>query len=265
MIQRNKNNSIIFLTTLSVYLGLVLVGAPATVLAQAALADKIEVKDKIGKKDDLDKKRDESDSLQEIYTEKVFADFVKNLQDLQKNQNYDLVEKKDFCAERLWILLEPNRFYPRETPNTKLSSLDKVLAKLIESLDTNGLRNLAAFSKDVLYPNFVICAKRIEPKPEDIKLGSYPNALSLGIYTDVSGVKLKIYLATDSEQKASLLADRLNAEFLLRVNKTEDNFAKQIYENTKVSSSNNQVFIVTRLPRGSLDELLKQNAKAENQ
>lgn len=32
---------------------------------------------------------------------------------------------------------------------------------------------------------------------------------------------------------------------------------KVIYENTKVLSSNNQVFIVTRLPRGSIDSLLK--------
>lgn len=32
---------------------------------------------------------------------------------------------------------------------------------------------------------------------------------------------------------------------------------KVIYENTKVSSENNQVFIVTRLPRASIDSLLK--------
>ncbi len=55
MNKRNKNNSIVFLTTLSVYLGLVLVGAPAHVLAQTALTGRIEVKDKIEKKDDLDK------------------------------------------------------------------------------------------------------------------------------------------------------------------------------------------------------------------
>lgn len=36
-----------------------------------------------------------------------------------------------------------------------------------------------------------------------------------------------------------------------------------IYENTKISSENNQVLIVTRLPRGSLDESLK-NTKVES-
>jgi hypothetical protein len=37
-----------------------------------------------------------------------------------------------------------------------------------------------------------------------------------------------------------------------------------IYQNTEISRENNQIFIVTRLPRGSLDELLKQDAKAES-
>ena len=55
MTTRKNYNSVIFLTTLSVYLGLVLVGAPAHVLAQAALTSRLEVKDKIEKKDDLDK------------------------------------------------------------------------------------------------------------------------------------------------------------------------------------------------------------------
>jgi hypothetical protein len=37
-----------------------------------------------------------------------------------------------------------------------------------------------------------------------------------------------------------------------------------IYQSTEISKENNQVFIITRLPRGSLDELLKQDAKAES-
>ena len=39
--------------------------------------------------------------------------------------------------------------------------------------------------------------------------------------------------------------------------------SNQLLINKQVQSENNQVFIVTRLPRGSLDELLK-NAKAES-
>ena len=64
MSQRNKNNSIIFLTTLSVYLGLVLVGgAMSPVLAQAALTRNFDIQDEIEVKDDLDKKPKENDWL----------------------------------------------------------------------------------------------------------------------------------------------------------------------------------------------------------
>ena len=40
--------------------------------------------------------------------------------------------------------------------------------------------------------------------------------------------------------------------------KSQNSPEKLIYENTKVSTVNNQVFIVTRLPRASIDSLLKQ-------
>jgi len=51
---RKGQNSILFVATLGVYLGLVLVGAPH-VLAQAATTRQFDVKDEIEKKDDLDK------------------------------------------------------------------------------------------------------------------------------------------------------------------------------------------------------------------
>ena len=240
MNKTNKNNSIIFLTTLSVYLGLVLVGAPAHVLAQAALASRIEIKDKIEIENDLDNKPDDDfEGFQEIYTEKVFADFVKQLQDLQKSEHYDSIEEEDFYTKRLWFFNSEEPFVS-EVPNIGCSNLDKVLAKLLESLDNDSLRSFADFSQDI-----------------------YPTALNLGIYTNVAGVKLETFFKTTTKQKASVLAGKLNTEFLLRVNKTEDNFAKQIYENTKVLSFDNQIFITTQLPRGSLDALLKQDAKAE--
>ena len=61
LMSNSKNyNSIVFLTTLSVYLGLVLVGATPSVLAQqAALAQKFEIQNEIEIEDDLDKKPDD--------------------------------------------------------------------------------------------------------------------------------------------------------------------------------------------------------------
>ena len=64
----SKNyNSIVFLTTLSVYLGLVLVGATPSVLAQqAALAQRFEIQNEIEIEDDLDKKPDDENLQNKI-------------------------------------------------------------------------------------------------------------------------------------------------------------------------------------------------------
>ena len=60
MSNRKNYNSIVFLTTLSVYLGLVLVGgATPSVLAQAATTRDFNIKNEIVVEDDLDKKPDD--------------------------------------------------------------------------------------------------------------------------------------------------------------------------------------------------------------
>jgi hypothetical protein len=66
-----------------------------------------------------------------------------------------------------------------------------------------------------------------------------------------------------TKSNAEQFADFLNREFSFYFS-VENTLTKELYENAKVTSENNQVFIVTRLPRGSLDELLKQDAKAES-
>ena len=58
MNKRNNYNSIVFLTTLSVYLGLVLVGAPP-ILAHAAMTRHFDIQNEIEVKDDLDKNPDD--------------------------------------------------------------------------------------------------------------------------------------------------------------------------------------------------------------
>jgi hypothetical protein len=60
-------NQILFITTLSVYFGLVLVGASPQVLAQAALTSKFDIKDQIEKQDDLD--RNPEDVAQDFLSE----------------------------------------------------------------------------------------------------------------------------------------------------------------------------------------------------
>ena len=63
MSDRRNRNSIVFLTTLGVYLGLVLVGATPQVLAQAALTRDFDIRNEIVFEDDLDKKPDDESSI----------------------------------------------------------------------------------------------------------------------------------------------------------------------------------------------------------
>ena len=96
MNKKNNYNSLIFLTTLSVYLGLVLVGTPP-ILAQAALTQKIEVKNEAEIKDDLDKKPDE-----DLFAESIVS-LVQELDKLSQKQSFDWNIKYTFQIESLAI------------------------------------------------------------------------------------------------------------------------------------------------------------------
>ena len=68
-------NSIVFLTTLSVYLGLVLVGGTPPVLAHAAMTRHFDIQNEIEVKDDLDKKPDD----EKIDFPQTIADYYSQL------------------------------------------------------------------------------------------------------------------------------------------------------------------------------------------
>ncbi|MCY7377042.1 MAG: hypothetical protein LH472_13870 [Pyrinomonadaceae bacterium] len=244
----NKNNSIIFLTTLSVYLGLVLVGgAMSPVLAQAALARNFDVQDEVEVKDDLDDKPDGNPNFQGINLSKVLIDFLTDLQKLKTDAPNIYQQEKLFYARRKRIVYADNSLGLKPSSAfAEPSKLDNSFRNFFNSLDNEQLRKLADFLQEPLNEEF---SKHI----------------SFELYSALDiDAKLLINLKKNSSESASLLTDQLNLEFQFRANKARQKFVRQVYENTKAISANTQVTIVTRLPRGSLDELLKQNAKADN-
>src|SRR6185436_16216295 len=115
------------------------------------------------------------------------------------------------------------------------SKLDEALTKVLKRLDSNELQSL---------PDFL-------PTGKDEAL----KKVSLEVYPYIAGIKLLISFEKNSARDASFLAENLNTQFFLKA--CRDNYSvKQIYINTQAISTNNQVFIVTRLPRASIDELL---------
>ena len=63
--------------------------------------------------------------------------------------------------------------------------------------------------------------------------------------------------------KAKIFAEELQKVFLIKEKYSPTLSAQLIYANTTAVTENNQVFIVTRLPRASIDEFLKEDAKAD--
>jgi hypothetical protein len=216
MSKTKSYNQIIFLTTLSVYLGLVLVGASPQVLAQAALTSKFEIKDQIEKQDDLDKKPDQ-DVLNIAEALIEFSDDLRKLESIGKYKptiDGQFSKSTDFTNDQ------------EITQSIKNPWLEVAIEELFSKIHKKSFQN---------YPNI-----RFE----------------CNTYSQDFEFKISV------EQKNNDVSN-LTKEFLEGfefVKKTTKNLQIiLIYENTTVTAENNQVFIVTRLPRAAIDSLT--NAK----
>lgn len=203
MRNRKNHNSIVFLTTLSVYLGLVLVGTPP-ILAQAALTQKVEIQNEAEIKDDLDKKPDDkpcseaqlktSDPFIEQYAKVILA--ILKMGYNPKYNDYEITAK----AARAPSESDFDRLFPTIkkdlTPDALNYDLDK--DKFVGSFtlkSKSGNENISSF-----VPSFIAS---------------------------------------------------LNALLYESPNKPES----VILKNTKITFENNQILLVTHLPRASIDEL----------
>ncbi len=237
---RSKNNSIVFLTTLSVYLGLVLVGgAMSPVLAQAALARNFDIQDEIEVKDNLDKKPD--DDLIELsgptggYFDDL-KDLIENLQKLHQIEKFNL-DFDTFSFEESQIVQCNLETVRKAVITSNGDKIDRWLTPAI--IDTTYSFADYGFLGDCL--------------PSE-KFGRN-KAVSYGlkISYDKSSLRLEVSLTKESPQKAKELLEKFNQSYKLYQLDEDEVIIKQIYEHTSFSLENNQVFIVTRLPRGSLD------------
>ncbi len=228
MSQRNKNNSIIFLTTLSVYLGLVLVGgATPSVLAQTVSKDKVE-----------------TDYLTD---EKVLAEYVLTFQNL-------FVLSKDFSVNypKEWTDESPKEIKAGEY---ELNCFYNINPDFSQTINGTGVRLVRS---DTFDPSL---RKLNKIFPHTIEEGK--QQLKINLALSGKDFSLKVTAYQDSDEQAEQIFNSYVNE-LSRIKIQQADKSRIIYQNTEISKENNQILIVTRLPRGSLDELLKQNAKAEN-
>ncbi len=249
MSDRKKYNSIVFLTTLSVYLGLVLVGgANPSVLAQAATTRDFNIKNEIVVEDDLDKKPDDEvrkllEKLDSDYftIDKYFGEIEDFLIDLKKLNSIEKFDLDDDFHAKLTRSMPCNGNVGIGSKDFNVNYNKWLTPALTDAV--NELEDYTKFLEDCLP------SQKFEDDEER------NSAISL-IY-DSSELKIEISGQKKSFQDTVNLAENLNKVFAIKLRKVVDKpLIKKIYENTKAHAENNQVFIVTRLPRASIDSLL---------
>lgn len=236
------------LTTLGVYLGLLVVGgaAPQT-FAHSATTRNFELVDEIELKDDLDNKPDDERSPVHMSLQNYLQDievFFARLGRLKGSGKFDL-ENDDFEVAQSTQLpcVAANRTgsYTAakfELRNESLRSTLESFSKLL----TDG------YSLADCLPNARFGDTEATNSKFDFKL-------------DKTGFFVHVSVKKRSPQDAAYLASDL-AKTYARLKSVEPSAGRlAIYEATTFKSQNDQVFIVTRLPRAGLDPLLATNAK----
>jgi hypothetical protein len=238
MSARKGQNSILFLTTLSVYLGLVLVGATPQVLAQAALTRNFAIQTEIEAEDDLDKKPEGCTQLRRKVEERrrrVSFDDGALLGYVSAVEGLAGVVKQ-ISAGHVSINLSSGRYAE------SLSGLSLDLPPLV--LYPKGAREklndvVSAFSK-------VIPSRRVNEN-----LGfSFDFERSNTSFNTRSG-----YLQNDDES-ARQVAVAYDSSLDLWRCESQNQLDTVILKGTEVTHQNNQVLISTHLPRASIDSLL---------
>jgi hypothetical protein len=210
MSNRKNYNSIVFLTTLSVYLGLVLVGgATPSVLAQAALTRDFDIKNEIVVEDDLDKKPDD-ETFSELKNDSGQAD-------RQFIEQY---------AETILALLKTNYLAEKNS-----SSEIKIKASGSFADDEEFRDFFPTLRKDFVIDGFDYALDKDKLFGKLNLKSRFNNNISPAGYSYISGLN---FLRTELRNKPETV----------------------ILKNTEINFENNQVFIVTRLPRASIDDLL---------
>lgn len=252
MQNKANHNSILLLTTLGVYIGLLLVGAPTGVIAQpAAMTRNFQLSDEIESKDDLDNDPNgDQKAVQELF------DFYLESVDWFVDDIRGLVREKGF-------VLPSN---PQEV--TDVSSFpctnDQVRGGVGEGWflvwDEHLEEPFRALQKRIWdFHRLAVC----ETHPKIRK--SKASTINAEISFDAERFLVKVSFKTASEKSASRMLSYLQdaAKDYYSENFDDHDYTNRLYflKFTTFKSDNDQIFVVTRLPRAGLESLIASNAK----
>ncbi len=247
MNNRKNQNPILVLATLGVYLGLVLAGATPQVLAQAAMAREFNAKDEIEVKDDLDKSPDgeEIKAFLENRFETALSSFVRDLRDLNALGKYRKSGDDTFSISASYRQCLKDGASGDSSFGPASVDSDWI-AKAFASLQ----KNLAPPDEFPTFMQFAVAERGDRCK-------TFESATEL----DTSDHVIRLSFTRDGAKNAVQIKNGLVSFFAERASGHVDPLTRQIYQFTKASSKNDQVFIITRLPRAGLDALVSTDAK----
>jgi hypothetical protein len=244
---RRTNNSILFLTTLGVYLGLVLVGGAAPqVFAHGALTRNFELKDEIETRDDLDNKPDGDTGTLSLSIKTYLEDveyFLDALQKLEQNGKFDPAHDRfEVTQSTLLPCVAANKVgnYTANTFDLKNESLRPSLERFSKLL-TDG------YSLADCLPNSRFDGKEVTSSKFTFKLDD--DALYVQVAVQKASPEIAKRLSADLASVFPRFAP--SAAQLARL---------KIFENTTFKSKNDQVLVITRLPRAALEPLIAKRA-----
>ncbi len=224
-----------------------LVGATPQVLAQAATAKQFNVKDEVEVKDDLDKNPKSVDELDQdaevvknLKVAEAIANFISDLRKLKRIGKLSANEDSIF-SHKIWN--EDYDSIQSTSINSDISNpwLRTAVDQLISSAENGSVSSISDRIAD--------CDKK--PCRE----------WRVEVVTKANDFSFAFVFKKISPEAARLAAERFAEVYVGKRVALKNSINLPVYENTKVTSENNQVLIVTRLPRAGLDSLLAKDAK----
>lgn len=245
---KKSQNSLLILTTLGVYLGLLMVGGAAPqVFAHSATTRNFEISDEIEVKDDLDKKPDDERSTARESLETYLQDveiFLKTLKRLGRSGYFDPLNDTFEVGQATQLPCVPANETGSYTANKFVARNDLIRP------------HLERFSK-LLTDGYSLgdCLPGTRFAPGEATESRFEFRLSQTEFSvDVTARKL-------SPNGAKMLARVLDGTARLMKAESKDAIRLKLFARTSFHSDKDHVRIVTRLPRADLDALLAKDAK----
>lgn len=235
------------LATLGVYIGLVLVGAAPQVLANAAMTRQFNVKDEIEFNDELDNQPDNerspvSTSVQ-VYLEDVEY-FLAGLARLNARGSFDLAKDTFDVAQTTMLPCVDGNMAGRYTPIRFDSSSEKSRSAL--EYFSRGMTY--GYSLGDCLVNGEFSGVTAVDSRFNFKLDDNDFLVNVAVKKGSPQSAIEMQRLLESTLKRFAAADTVSLR-------------QKIVENTSFQVQNDQVFIVTRLPRAGLETLLGKSAK----